>query len=62
MEVVERIKSTLSAHPIVLFMKGTPQMIVPQIDSSGFFIVFPLYRSDLGRERILARASDPSYG
>jgi monothiol glutaredoxin len=25
MEVVERIKSTLASHPIVLFMKGTPQ-------------------------------------
>src|SRR5690349_4000303 len=25
MEVVDRIKSTLSEHPIVLFMKGTPQ-------------------------------------
>ena len=25
MEVVERIKSTLNSHPIVLFMKGTPQ-------------------------------------
>jgi monothiol glutaredoxin len=25
MEIVERIKSTLASHPIVLFMKGTPQ-------------------------------------
>jgi len=25
MEVVDRIKSTLNSHPIVLFMKGTPQ-------------------------------------
>jgi monothiol glutaredoxin len=25
MEVVDRIKSTLAEHPIVLFMKGTPQ-------------------------------------
>ena len=25
MEVVDRIKSTLGEHPIVLFMKGTPQ-------------------------------------
>src|SRR4051794_13025800 len=25
MEVVDRIKSTLASHPIVLFMKGTPQ-------------------------------------
>lgn len=25
MEIVERIRSTLSDHPIVLFMKGTPQ-------------------------------------
>ena len=25
MDVVERIKSTLGSHPIVLFMKGTPQ-------------------------------------
>lgn len=25
MDVIERIKTTLAAHPIVLFMKGTPQ-------------------------------------
>ena len=25
MEVIERIKDTVQAHPIVLFMKGTPQ-------------------------------------
>ncbi len=25
MDVMERIKDTLKAHPIVLFMKGTPQ-------------------------------------
>ena len=25
MEIVERIQSTLASHPIVLFMKGTPQ-------------------------------------
>ena len=25
MEIVDRIKSTLNSHPIVLFMKGTPQ-------------------------------------
>jgi monothiol glutaredoxin len=25
MEIVDRIKSTLTQHPIVLFMKGTPQ-------------------------------------
>jgi monothiol glutaredoxin len=25
MDVLERIKGTLQAHPIVLFMKGTPQ-------------------------------------
>ena len=25
MEVLDRIKSTVEAHPIVLFMKGTPQ-------------------------------------
>src|SRR5215470_11170369 len=25
MEILERIKSTVESHPIVLFMKGTPQ-------------------------------------
>lgn len=25
MDVIERIKSTVESHPIVLFMKGTPQ-------------------------------------
>ncbi len=25
MDVIERIKQTLSAHPIVLYMKGTPE-------------------------------------
>lgn len=25
MEVIERIRSTVDSHPIVLFMKGTPQ-------------------------------------
>lgn len=25
MDVIEQIKTTLAAHPIVLFMKGTPQ-------------------------------------
>ena len=26
MDIMERIKTTLESHPIVLFMKGTPQM------------------------------------
>ena len=33
MEVVDRIKSTLTEHPIVLFMKGTPQF--PMCGFSG---------------------------
>ena len=33
MDVIERIKTTLAAHPIVLFMKGTPQF--PMCGFSG---------------------------
>ena len=33
MDVNERIKATLDSHPIVLFMKGTPQF--PQCGFSG---------------------------
>ena len=33
MDVIERIKSTVESHPIVLFMKGTPQF--PMCGFSG---------------------------
>lgn len=33
MDVIERIKGTLAGHPIVLFMKGTPQF--PMCGFSG---------------------------